>query len=131
MPNPLPTADCHPCLPLVEGGLLSLHSHFHRDSITLNSPKAVNSVGPFSGVLLRGSGDRAVSHPPWSPLQGRTESVSSILSTPEKPGRSSSRNKPSSAHGPLPQGGACDLEDPLHLLGPGRFSREPCPSGPW
>lgn len=71
-----------------------------------------------------------MSLPPRSPLQGRTESVPSILSTWEKLGRSSSKNKPSSAHGPLPQGGAYDLEDSLHLLGtqvgsPGSLSLRP------
>ena len=40
-----------------------------------------------------------------------------ILSKQEKPGRSSSRNKPHSAHGALPQGGACYLEDSLYLPG--------------
>lgn len=50
-------------------------------------------------------------------FQGSMESVPFIPSTRQKPCRSSSRNKPHLAHSPLPQGGACDLEVSLYLLG--------------
>ena len=112
MLNPLPTADSHPGLPAgwrrTSQVSLTFPQRQHHPALSQSSEQCGSVLrGPPAGLRRQGC-----EPPQWSPLQGWMESVPSILL-----GRSSSRNKPRSAHSPLPQGGACDLEDSLYLLG--------------